>query len=178
MTVCQAPALLGRPAGVRCARRRLGLRWRAYRWAVWRLVLAGAWWPVAGQRPGLRLQQVIGGGQGGHLGRRAGRRLGGAGDGVAGCPDRGQVRDIESGWACLYPWVTSGAKLGSRQNAQPRELRTNANRRSRPGRAPGRTCASPEAHWVPADLSRQGFEYRRERTYRQSRNQGETASAP
>src|SRR5215831_4861375 len=75
MTVCQAPALLGRPAGVRCARRRLGLRWRAYRWAVWRLVLAGAWWPVAGQRPGLRLQQVIGGGQGGHLGRRAGRRL-------------------------------------------------------------------------------------------------------
>src|SRR5215467_10154438 len=102
MTVCQAPALLGRPAGVRCARRRLGLRWRACRWAVSRLVLAGAWWPVAGQRPGLRLQQVTGGGQDGHLGRHAGRRLGGAGDGVAGCPDRGQVRDIESGWACLF----------------------------------------------------------------------------
>src|SRR5215471_4696072 len=63
MTVCQAPALLGRPAGVRCARRRLGLRWRACRWAVSRLVLAGAWWPVAGQRPGLRLQQVTGAGR-------------------------------------------------------------------------------------------------------------------
>src|SRR5215471_17840843 len=178
MTVCQAPALLGRPAGVRCARRRLGLRWRACRWAVSRLVLAGAWWPVAGQRPGLRLQQVTG--ADGAATWAAVLAGGWAGPVTVSRAARTAGRSAASRAAgpVFYRWVASGAKLGSRQDAQPRELRTSANRRSRPGRAPGRTCASPETYWVPADLWGRGFEYRRERTCRQSRNQGKTASAP
>src|SRR5215510_11630420 len=121
MTVCQAPALLGRPAGVRCARGRLGLRWRACRWAVSRRVLAGAWWPVAGQPPGLRLRQVTGADR---AATWAAVLAGGwAGSMTASRAARTAGRSATSRAAgpVFYPWVASGAKLGSRQNARPRE---------------------------------------------------------
>ena len=112
MTVCQAPALLGCPGRRQvCA--------PPARSAVACLPPGGVApcagrCVVAGRRPAPRPAPPAGnrGGQGGHLGRRAGRRLGGVDDGVAGCPDRGQVRDIESGWACLLSVGCFGSQAG------------------------------------------------------------------
>src|SRR5215468_3349228 len=65
---------------------------------------------VAGRRPAPRPAPPAG--NRGRTGRPPGppcwQGLGGVDDGVAGCPDRGQVRDIESGWALFIRGLLRG----------------------------------------------------------------------